>query len=80
MTGVQAKDIDLLDTVRENFNARRTFKSAIRAVKAMNRLRGHSINTRDDEERRAATTIAAPTAQAQLNKDGGDMLKVKTVQ
>ncbi|CAO3653082.1 unnamed protein product [Mucor hiemalis] len=80
MTGVQAKDIDLLDTVRENFNARRTFKSAIRAVKAMNRLRGHSINTRDDEQRRAATTIAAPTAQAQLNKDGGDMLKVKTVQ
>lgn len=43
MTGKQAKDIDLLDTMRENFNARRTFKSAISAVKAINRIRSHSL-------------------------------------
>ncbi|KAF7722820.1 hypothetical protein EC973_002665 [Apophysomyces ossiformis] len=35
----KAGDIDLLATVRENFNPRRTLKSAVGAVRAMNRLR-----------------------------------------
>lgn len=92
MTGQQAKDIDLLDTVRENFNARRTFKSAISAVKAMNRIRAHSISraaaeaeaaaaTENDEKKRAATTLVAPTAQALNSMDiGTDVARVKTVQ
>lgn len=39
MTGKEATDIDLLNTVRENFNARHVFKSAISAVKAVNRIK-----------------------------------------
>ncbi|KAI8375417.1 kinase-like domain-containing protein [Choanephora cucurbitarum] len=44
MTEEQTNDIDLLDTVRENFNARRKFRSAISAVKAMNRMRASSVS------------------------------------
>lgn len=90
MTGQQAKDIDLLDTVRENFNARRTFKSAVSAVKAMNRIRAHSISraaaeaaaaaAENDEKKRAATTLVAPTAQAMNSMDiGTDVARVKSV-
>ncbi|KAF7727241.1 hypothetical protein EC973_007854 [Apophysomyces ossiformis] len=39
MTGKEASDIDILDTVRENFNPRRTLKKAVKAVAAMNRMR-----------------------------------------
>ncbi|KAG0167751.1 hypothetical protein DFQ28_005712 [Apophysomyces sp. BC1034] len=39
MTGTEATDIDILDTVRENFNPRRTLKKAVKAVAAMNRMR-----------------------------------------
>lgn len=42
MTGNDALDVDILDTVRTNFNARSKFKSAVRAVKAMNRMRSAS--------------------------------------
>ncbi|KAI9309537.1 kinase-like domain-containing protein [Cunninghamella echinulata] len=42
MTGNEALDVDILDTVRTNFNARGKFKSAVRAVKAMNRMRSAS--------------------------------------
>lgn len=49
MTGDRAREIDLLETVRENFNARRTFKSAVSAVKAMNRMRAQSLN-KDGED------------------------------
>ncbi|KAI8371470.1 kinase-like domain-containing protein [Radiomyces spectabilis] len=45
MTGHEATDIDILTTVRENFNAKRTFKSAVRAVKAMNRMRTQSLSS-----------------------------------
>lgn len=81
MTGQQARDIDLLDTVRENFNARRTFKSAISAVKAMNRIRAHSISrVENDEKKRPATSVVAPTAQAinTLNI-GTDIGRVKSI-
>lgn len=84
MTAQQAKDIDLLDTVRENFNARRTFKSAISAVKAMNRIKAHSISraaAENDEKKRAATTLVAPTAQAVNSMDIGiDVSRAKSVQ
>lgn len=43
MTGEDATDIDILETVRENFNPRRTLKNAVRAVSAMNRLRSGSL-------------------------------------
>lgn len=35
---------DLLNSVRHNFNARRTFRKAVDAVKVINNLRGHSRN------------------------------------
>ena len=43
MTGTDATDIDILGTVRENFNPRKTLKNAVRAVSAMNRLRSGSL-------------------------------------
>ncbi|KAL0078417.1 calcium/calmodulin dependent protein kinase [Phycomyces blakesleeanus] len=39
MTGVDATDIDILETVRANFNPRRTLKKAVRAVNMLNRMR-----------------------------------------
>ncbi|EIE85865.1 hypothetical protein RO3G_10575 [Rhizopus delemar RA 99-880] len=39
MTSDNANDIDILETVRENFNPRRTLKSAVGAIRAMNRLK-----------------------------------------
>lgn len=39
MTSNDINDIDILETVRENFNPRRTLKSAVSAVRAMNRLK-----------------------------------------
>jgi hypothetical protein len=33
---------NILNNVRDNFNARRTFKKAVDAVKAINNLRSHS--------------------------------------
>ncbi|KAI8077393.1 kinase-like domain-containing protein [Gilbertella persicaria] len=43
MTSNNANDIDILDTVRENFNPRRTLKSAVGAIRAMNRLKTASM-------------------------------------
>jgi calcium/calmodulin-dependent protein kinase I len=42
MKGKKANDIDLLKNVRQNFNARRTFKNAINAVTTLNKIRSHS--------------------------------------
>ncbi|KAG0757850.1 hypothetical protein G6F57_010302 [Rhizopus arrhizus] len=42
ITGDRAKDVNLLDTVRENFNARQTFRGAVSAIRVMNRMRSHS--------------------------------------
>lgn len=39
MTSNDINDIDILETVRENFNPRRTLKSAVGAIRAMNRLK-----------------------------------------
>ncbi|KAG2234418.1 hypothetical protein INT48_007166 [Thamnidium elegans] len=72
MCGKQAKDIDLLDTVRENFNARRTFKSAISAVKAINRIRSQSL-VKDDDRRRSLSELTVNN-----NNDNIDVSKAKT--
>lgn len=42
MNSEEAKDVDLLDTVKENFNPRRVFRSAVSAIKVMNRIRSRS--------------------------------------
>ncbi|KAI9366354.1 kinase-like domain-containing protein [Pilaira anomala] len=76
MTSEVGKDIDLLDTVRENFNARRTFKSAISAVKAMNRIRTKSI-IKGEERRRSSITVAQSTDHNELGSD--DVTKAKTI-
>jgi hypothetical protein len=39
MTTDAALDEDLLEQVRENFNPRRKFKSAVRSVQALQRMR-----------------------------------------
>ncbi|OZJ05277.1 hypothetical protein BZG36_01936 [Bifiguratus adelaidae] len=39
LTGKTAKDVDLLDNVRENFNAKRKFRSAVQSVQALRRFR-----------------------------------------
>ncbi|KAL1922348.1 uncharacterized protein VTP21DRAFT_9887 [Calcarisporiella thermophila] len=39
LTGKTASEVDLLDQVRENFNAKRTFRRAVEAVQAANRLK-----------------------------------------
>jgi calcium/calmodulin-dependent protein kinase I len=76
MTGKHAKDINILDTVRENFNARRAFKSAVSAVKAMNRLRAHSLS-----RERAVTTPAVPPSQANLHLHSeAEISRVKSAQ
>ncbi|KAG0163865.1 hypothetical protein DFQ28_009590 [Apophysomyces sp. BC1034] len=64
ISGAKAGDIDLLATVRENFNPRRTLKSAVGAVRAMNRLRT-SISSQhappvDELVPPAAQTISDP--------------------
>ncbi|KAI9473454.1 MAG: kinase-like domain-containing protein [Benjaminiella poitrasii] len=80
MTGREAKDIDILDTVRENFNARRTFKSAISAVKAMNRIKNNSLLKMDEEKKRLTkTTLEVPTMANAINI-GADVSRVKTTQ
>lgn len=76
MTSEVGKDIDLLDTVRENFNARRTFKSAISAVKAMNRIRTKSI-IKGEERRRSSITVAQSTDHNELGPDD-DVTKAET--
>ncbi|KAI8144741.1 kinase-like domain-containing protein [Fennellomyces sp. T-0311] len=50
MTGKDATDIDILETVRENFNPRKTLKNAVRAVSAMNRLRSGSLKAENKQE------------------------------
>lgn len=55
-TAKNAKDIDLLSDLVENFNARKTFKRAVDAVQAANRLKRNStlsdcsVNSKDSDE------------------------------
>jgi calcium/calmodulin-dependent protein kinase I len=45
MMGKKATDFDLLGTVRQNFNARHTFKSAVNAVAVVNYMKSLSSVT-----------------------------------
>ncbi|CAG8622564.1 3352_t:CDS:2 [Paraglomus brasilianum] len=49
LTGENAADIDLLDGITENFNARKKFKQAIDAVQALNRIKGASKSSSEEE-------------------------------
>ncbi|KAI7866746.1 kinase-like domain-containing protein [Spinellus fusiger] len=67
MTGVDATDEDILETVRANFNPRRTLKKAVRAVSAMHRMRNGfpfpSQNSSTATEPKSDTPSAEMTTQ-----------------
>lgn len=58
MTGVDARDVNILDAVRENFCPRRALRSAVGAVRAMNRLRT-SISTQTVPDSEKSQIITA---------------------
>ncbi|ORY94682.1 kinase-like domain-containing protein [Syncephalastrum racemosum] len=68
MTGQDATDIDILETVRENFNPRRTLKNAVRAVSAMNRLRSGSSLGKSSANGNESNQQDAPPALAAVLK------------
>ncbi|ORE02826.1 Pkinase-domain-containing protein [Rhizopus microsporus var. microsporus] len=68
MTGDNANDIDILQTVRENFNPRRTLKSAVGAIRAMNRLRTASLSS--DKTDGKHSLAAALKLAAEQQKSG----------
>ncbi|CAG8628645.1 8769_t:CDS:2 [Paraglomus occultum] len=49
LTGENKADFNLLDGITENFNARKKFKQAIDAVQALNRIRGASKSSSEEE-------------------------------
>ncbi|CAO0793101.1 unnamed protein product [Mucor circinelloides] len=59
MTSSDINDIDILETVRENFNPRRTLKSAVGAVRAMNRLKAASASAGNKKASPAGDLTAA---------------------
>lgn len=65
MTSNDIQDIDILETVRENFNPRRTLKSAVSAVRAMNRLK---TATNADKKGQAISPFARAVEAAKLKK------------
>ncbi|KAF8925484.1 hypothetical protein BGZ58_000769 [Dissophora ornata] len=54
ITSETGTDVDLLDNVKEGFNAKRMFKKTVRAVAAINRLRTMSTMTRASTEANSA--------------------------
>ncbi|KAK4511815.1 uncharacterized protein ATC70_003814 [Mucor velutinosus] len=62
MTSSDINDIDILETVRENFNPRRTLKSAVGAVRAMNRLKAASVSAGSDKKASPAGDLTAAAA------------------
>ncbi|KAI9478414.1 MAG: kinase-like domain-containing protein [Benjaminiella poitrasii] len=70
MTGNTAGEIDILNTVRENFNPRRTLKSAVGAIRAMNRLK---TNTND------SNTASAVFSKAVIDNKEKNQEKESTV-
>ncbi|CAG8702262.1 14392_t:CDS:2, partial [Funneliformis mosseae] len=60
---------DLLNSVRENFNARRTFKKAVDAVKVINSLKSHS--------RSASLANLLETSRAEADEDVQQVLLVE---
>ncbi|CAO3616911.1 unnamed protein product [Cunninghamella echinulata] len=78
MTGNEALDVDILDTVRTNFNARGKFKSAVRAVKAMNRMRSASGGSGGSGGLNLAQLKEA-LGKENNNTDNGDQPKKSTL-
>lgn len=67
MTSNDINDIDILDTVRENFNPRRTLKSAVSAVQAMNRLKvAAAVPPTHGEKKSAAMAFSKALGNAKL--------------
>ncbi|KAI8638749.1 kinase-like domain-containing protein [Parasitella parasitica] len=64
MTSNDINDIDILDTVRENFNPRRALKSAVGAIRAMNRLKTASASASNSEPPAGDLTAAAVFSKA----------------
>lgn len=69
MTSSDISEIDILETVRENFNPRRTLKSAVGAIRAMNRLKTASEKTGGDQK--AVSVFAKAIAQNKKEKEQG---------
>jgi hypothetical protein len=67
MTSNNINEIDILETVRENFNPRRTLKSAVGAIRAMNRLKSASGKAGGDQN--AALMFAKVMAQNKKDKE-----------
>lgn len=67
MTSNDINDIDILETVRENFNPRRTLKSAVSAVRAMNRLKSAATPEKKGEMT-AASAFSKALDNAKLKK------------
>lgn len=68
MTSSDINDIDILDTVRENFNPRRTLKSAVGAIRAMNRLKTASASASKKSPAGDLTAAAAFSKAIALQK------------
>ncbi|GAA5798227.1 hypothetical protein HPULCUR_003627 [Helicostylum pulchrum] len=65
MTSNDINDIDILETVRENFNPKRTLQSAVGAIRAMNRLK---IATDKKGDTNAASAFSRALENAKLKK------------
>lgn len=50
MTSKDIQDIDILETVRENFNPRRKLRSAVDAIRALNRLKNNNSEIREQQQ------------------------------
>lgn len=70
MTSNDIADIDILETVRENFNPRRTLKSAVSAVRAMNRLK--TATNLESKGSEPTSAFARAIAAAKLKKQQED--------
>ncbi|KAI8877278.1 Pkinase-domain-containing protein [Backusella circina FSU 941] len=64
MTSNELQEVDLLETVRENFNPRRTLKSAVGAIRAMNRLK---ISMSDTTSKESGNSPALSKQQEQTD-------------
>ncbi|KAI8985294.1 kinase-like domain-containing protein [Pilobolus umbonatus] len=70
MTGDEAKDIDILTDLKENFHARKTFKKAVSAIRAMNRLRSGTFEKKEGEQQSSfLKALASAKAEKEKEKD-----------
>ncbi|KAI9363637.1 kinase-like domain-containing protein [Pilaira anomala] len=76
MTSNDINDIDILETVRENFNPRRTLKSAVGAIRAMNRLK---TATDKKGELNAASAFSKALENTKLKKQKEQQQKAAVI-